>query len=72
MLMRLEFVEAAEESIKLGVDISDQLTNIGQLSKDDLEAKKEFTNSQNKLVEKGVLSRDDARSRAQNAKQNSR
>ena len=65
----LEFVEAAEESIKLGVDISDQLTNIGQLSKDDLEAKKEFTNSQNKLVEKGVLSRDDARSRAQNAKQ---
>ena len=64
----LEFVEAAEESLELGVDISDQLTNIGQLSKDDLEAKGEFTNSQNKLVEEGVLSRDDAKTRADNAR----
>ena len=53
----LEFVEAAEESIKLGVDISDQLRDIGQLSKDDLEAKKEFTNSQNSLVEKACFCR---------------
>ena len=52
----LEFVEAAEESFELGVDISDQLRDIGQLSKDDLEAKGEFTASQNSLVEKGILS----------------
>ena len=64
----LDFVEAVNDSFKLGVDISDQLTNLNSLSKDDLEAKKEFTSSQNKLVKGGVLTAADAKSRATNSK----
>ena len=51
----LEFVETVNDSFDLGVDISDQLSNLNSFSKDDLEAKQEFISSQNKLVTAGGL-----------------
>ncbi|MBT5716938.1 MAG: hypothetical protein HOI70_08500, partial [Opitutae bacterium] len=41
----LEFVEATEESLSLGVDLTDQLRDIGSLSKEQLNNKKEFVDS---------------------------
>ena len=67
----MKFVEAVENSLGLGIDISDQLSNIGTLSKDDLDSKKDFAASQNDLVSAGILSVDAAKSRADNAKSKS-
>ena len=64
----IEFVEAAEESLELGIDIREQLSDIGKLSKDELEAKGEFVTSQNSLVEEGILTAEDAKTRADNAR----
>ena len=44
------------------------MRDIGQLSKDELEAKGEFVASQNSLVEEGIISADDAKTRADNAR----
>ena len=41
----LEFVEATEESLSLGVDLTEQLRDIGSLSKEQLNNKKEFVDT---------------------------
>ena len=63
----LSFVDTVTEARDLGVDMSAQLTDLGTKSVEELEAKTNFTTSQNQLVEKGVLTADDAKSRAENS-----
>jgi hypothetical protein len=63
----LNFVDTVSEAQNLGVDMKAQLSDLGSKSVEELEAKTEFTTSQNQLVEEGVLTADDAKDRAENS-----
>ena len=63
----LDFVDTVSAAQDLGVDMKSQLTDLGSKSVEELEAKVEFTSSQNQLVKEGVLTANDAKSRADNS-----
>ena len=64
----IKLVDVVEDSSELGVDVRGLLSDIGKLSKDELNARENLLASQNSLVEEGIISVDDAKTRADNAR----
>ena len=63
----LDFVDTVSAAKDLGIDMTSQLSDLGSISVEDLKAKSDFTTSQNELVKEGVLTVNDAKSRADNS-----
>jgi hypothetical protein len=63
----LDFVDTVSAAKELGIDMTSQLSNLGSISVEELNARSELTTSQNELVKGGVLTVADAKSRADNS-----